>query len=239
MKLFGRDTVYSPGQKIGAYTVKKITGEGRYGICYLVNDERQQYIIKQLKRYMLKKSKTKVGFEQEILSSLDHEEVPRFIRKLEDNGLYGYLLEYKEGTTFEDLIYSENRVFPKIEIQEIGIQLISILKCLHQSGIVHRDIRVPNALYNNRKVYLVDFGLARWVDEFKYRPDVDFAYLGDFLLHLYYTSYENDGKKKKPWHQELNLREDEMLFLKRLMGIEKKYRHIDEVEHDFLTIIGN
>jgi hypothetical protein len=65
MKLFVRDAVYSPGQKIGDYTVKKVSGEGRYGICYLVSDERQHYILKQLKRVMFKKSKTKAGFEQE------------------------------------------------------------------------------------------------------------------------------------------------------------------------------
>jgi serine/threonine protein kinase len=119
------------------------------------------------------------------------------------------------------------------------MQLISILKYLHQSGVVHRDIRVPNTLYSDRKVYLVDFGLARWVDETKYCPDIDFAYLGDFLLHLYYTSYVMNGEKKKPWYEELNLKKEEMLFLKRLLGIEKKYRDIDEVEHDYLAIIEN
>ena len=239
MKLFIRDTVYSPGHKIADYTVKKVSGEGRYGICYLVSDERQHYILKQLKRGMLKKSKSKAFFEQDILSSLNHKCVPQFIRKVEDEGLYGYLLEYKEGETLEDLIYIEGRVFHDTEIHDVGMQMISILKYLHQSGIVHRDIRVSNTLYSKRNVYLLDFGLARWVDELKYRPDIDFAYLGDFLLHLYYTSYKTNGMKKKPWHEELNLKKAEMLFLKRLLGIEKKYGHIDDVEHDFLKIIRN
>jgi serine/threonine protein kinase len=238
MIFFDRETVYTPGQRIGDYTVEKISGEGRYGICYLVSDDRRYYILKQLKRLMLKKSKTKAGFEQEILSSLNHENVPRFIRKVENESFCGYLLEYKEGETFEDLIYSKDRVFSKSEIHDVGAQLIRILKYLHQSGIVHRDIRVPNTLYSDQKVYLVDFGLARWVDEVRYRPEIDFAYLGDFLLHLYYTSYETKGKKK-PWHEELNLRKEEILFLKRLLGIEDKYRDIDEVECDFLALSEN
>jgi serine/threonine protein kinase len=238
MIFFDRETVYTPGQKIGGYTVEKVSGEGRYGICYLVSDDRRHYILKQLKKFMLKKSKAKAGFEQEILSSLNHKNVPRFIGKVEYEGFCGYLLEYKEGETFEDLIYSKDRVFSKLEIHEVGAQLISILKYLHQSGIVHRDIRVPNTLYSDQKVYLVDFGLARWVDGVKYCPDIDFAYLGDFLLHLYYTSYKTKGKKK-PWHEELNLRKEEMLFLKRLLGIEDKYRDINEVERDFLALSGN
>lgn len=239
MRFFSRDTVYSPGQKLGEYTVQRVTGEGRYGICYLVSDERQHYTLKQLKRSMLKKSKDKAGFEPEILSSLNHHNLPRFIRKIDDEGLYGYLLEYKEGKTFEDLIYLENRVFHVPEIHYVGMQILGILKYLHQSGIVHRDVRVPNILYSDRKVYLVDFGLARWIDEDKYRPDIDFAYFGDFLLHLYYTSYETNGEKKKPWHEELNLRKDERLFLKRLLGLEEKYRHIDEVEEDFMAMTKN
>ncbi len=238
MRLFTRDTVYSPGRKIGDYTVKKVTGEGRYGICYLVSDERQLYILKQLKRSMLKKSKLKVLFEQEILSSLNHKSVPRFIRKIEDRELCGYLLEYKEGKSFEDLIYSERRVFSVHEVHHIGMQLISILKYLHQHGIVHRDIRVPNALYSDQQVSLLDFGLARWIDNFRYLPDVDLAYLGDFLLHLHYTSYQTNGRKKKPWHEELDLSKDEMMFLKRLLGIELRYRDINEVERDYLAIIG-
>jgi serine/threonine-protein kinase len=47
------------------------------------------------------------------------------------------------------------------------------------------------------------------------------------------------SKKKKPWHEELNLRTEEMLFLKRLLGIEKKYRSIEAVEQDYLAIIEN
>jgi serine/threonine protein kinase len=238
MRLFARDTLYSPGQKIGNYTVEQVSGEGRYGICYLVSDERQHYILKQLKRFVLKRSKAKAGYEQEVLSSLEHKSIPRFIRRIENEDLCGYLLEYKEGKTFEDLIHSEDRIFSACEIRNIGMQLVGILKYLHQSGIVHRDIRIPNTLYNNHKVYLVDFGLARPVDERKYRPDVDFAYLGDFLLHLYYTSHEMKGKKT-PWYEELSLRKEEMLFLKKLLGIDRRYRDIYEVEFDLLTIIGN
>jgi serine/threonine protein kinase len=239
MNFFVRDTLYAPGQKIGDYRVKKVCGEGRYGICYLVSDERQEYIFKQLKRFMRKKSTAKAGFEVEILSSLNHKNVPRFIGKVKEEGACGYLLEHKAGETFEDLIYFKNRVFPESAIHDVGMQLISIIKYLHKSGVVHRDIRTPNTLYSDGRLYLVDFGLARWIDELRYRPDIDFAYLGDFLLHLHYTSYVAKSKKKKPWHEELNLRTEEMLFLKRLLGIEKKYRSIEAVEQDYLAIIEN
>lgn len=237
--LFNRDKVYLPTQQIGDYTVQRVLGEGRYGICYLVSKDKKRYILKQLKRGMLKKIGAKVKYEEEILKSINHECIPKFIKKIELNEFGAYILEFKQGKTFEEIIFEDNYIFKRDEIYNIGIQLINILKYLHHSGIVHRDIRVPNVLYNQEKVYLVDFGLARWIDNKRYAEDIDFSYLGDFLLHLYYTSFEVKDKKEKVWYEELDLPKDEEIFLKRLMGIDKKYNNISEVEEEFLLLANN
>ncbi|MEI6126128.1 MAG: hypothetical protein WCQ99_06185 [Pseudomonadota bacterium] len=65
---------------------------------------------------------------------------------------------------------------------------------------------------------------------------MDFAFLGDFLLHLYYASFEGTGGKKLPWYEELVLTDKELFFLKRLMGIEQRYKSILEVEGDFFSV---
>jgi serine/threonine-protein kinase len=187
---------------------------------------------------MLKKSKGKVRFEEEILRELKHKSIPQFIDKIEDDDFYGYVLEFKEGRTFEDIIYLDGKAFEKDEIYRISGQLIELLKYLHSKGVIHRDIRVPNTLYSGENVNLVDFGLARWINDRKYKADMDFAFLGDFLLHLYYSSFEYKRVKKKPWFDELELSDMERLFLKRLMGVEKRYCRIEEVETDFYKIIG-
>ncbi len=223
-----------PNEQIDKYTIIKIIGEGRYGICYLASNNNKNYILKQLKKEMLKKIGKKVYFEGEILSSINHNYIPQFIEKIEKDKFSGYVLEFKEGKTFEEIIFKDNYIFKRKEIYKICFQLISILKYLHSMGIVHRDIRVPNTLYNNGKVYLLDFGLARWINDERYTIDEDFSYLGDFLLHLYYTSFEIANKKSKPWYDELNLYKEELMFLKRLMGIEKKYKSLDELQLDFL-----
>ena len=233
MSLFRRDKQYQPFEQIADYTFEKTIGEGRFGICHLVSAGQKSYILKQLKRGMLKKAGVKPQFEEEILRSLRHESVPRFIRKIERKDFYGYVLEFKEGRTFEDIIYLEKHVFEREEIYRVGRQLVEILKYLHSKNIVHRDIRVPNTLYDGQTVNLVDFGLARWINNEKYRADIDFAFLGDFLLHLYYSSFELKGFKKRPWHEELQLHPEELLFLKRLMGVNQRYTSIFEVEHDF------
>ena len=235
MSLFRRDKQYQPSEQIEDYTIEKTTGEGRFGICYLVSDGQKSYILKQLKRGMLKKAGAKARFEEEILRSLQHESIPRFIKKIEREDFYGYVLEFKEGRTFEDIIYLDKHVFEREEIYRVGRQLVEILKYLHSKSIVHRDIRVPNTLYDSdgQMVNLVDFGLARWINNEKYRADMDFAFLGDFLLHLYYSSFELKGFKKCPWYDELQLHPKELLFLKRLMGVNRRYTSISEVEYDF------
>jgi tRNA A-37 threonylcarbamoyl transferase component Bud32 len=103
--------------------------------------------------------------------------------------------------------------------------------------VVHRDVRVPNTLYNEGKICLVDFGLARWMGEDTYKADIDFSFLGDFLLHLHYTSFETVSSKKRPWFEELELTRKETVLLKKLLGIDNRYGSIYEVEHDYLTMI--
>lgn len=226
LDLFRRDKILKPSDQVNEYKVQKILGEGRYGVCYQICHGPELYILKQLKRRMLKKSREKVYFEEEILRTLEHKRIPRFIEKIELEGFCGYVLEFKEGKTFEDIIYLDKYIFSREEIYNVGSQLIDILKYLHSKGVVHRDIRVPNTLYYEQKVNLVDFGLARWINKEKYRANMDFAYLGDFLLHQYYSSFECKEHKRHPWYYELELTEKEQLFLKRLMGVEKRYKSI-------------
>ncbi|EGW38183.1 kinase domain protein [Desulfosporosinus sp. OT] len=92
-------------------------------------------------------------------------------------------------------------------------------------------------MYDGQKVNLVDFGLARRINNEKYRVDMDFAFLGDFLLHLYYSSFELKGFKKRPWYDELLLQPKELLLLKRLMGVDQRYTSIFEFEHDFCETV--
>lgn len=239
IKLFNKDKVYSPSDKIGEYTILKVLGEGRFGICYLANKDEKLYIVKQLKKGMLKQSGEKIVYEREILEKTQHECIPKFIEKISNDKFYGYILEYKEGKTFEEIIFADNYVFKKEEIYNIALQLISIAEYLHSIGVVHRDIRVPNVLYNNGKVILLDFGLARWINNKRYSVDVDFSYLGDFLIHLYYTAYEiKEEIDEKPWYEELDLYDDEKRVLKRLMGIEERYKSIEEVKEEFLMLIN-
>jgi serine/threonine protein kinase len=74
------------------------------------------------------------------------------------------------GESLLDLLHKK-KVFPMKWINEIGIQIIYLLRDIHTRGIIHRDIKPDNFLFGlndkdekkNEKpmVYLIDFGFAK------------------------------------------------------------------------------
>lgn len=237
---FWRRKIYPPGYLLGGYKVIRVIGEGRFGVCYLVDLEGKQYVLKEIKSKGLKKSGNKVIFEEKILSSIDHPAIPKIIDTIKNDNIYAYILEYKSGKTVEDMLFGDNYTFTPSEIYKIGFRIIDIIKYLHVRNIVHRDIRVPNVIINEEDVYLIDFGLARLANNERYIPSVDFSYFGHLLLHLYYSSFKKTNRKSQPWYDELELSSSELKFLKRLLGLDEEYKNIYDVEKDFFVLeIGN
>jgi serine/threonine-protein kinase len=227
------DIKHSREQYFEKLRVLKTLGEGKFGTCYLVTDERNLFTLKLLKKEKYKKNPRKAKYEEDILKALSHEAIPRFVRELEDESLIGFVLEYKQGIDLETMISSQGYVFTRNEIYNMVKQLIDILKYLHGEGVVHRDIRLPNILFKDNRIYLIDFGLSRWMDNKNFKTDRDFLCLGRLLVQLYYASFTDKPKKSRPWYEELSLSSKELTFLKKLMGNEKGYKNISEVEMDF------
>ncbi len=223
-------------KEIGGYTVVHSVGEGRYGKCYFASSPSgSPVIIKRFKSKMLKKNKEKNVHEAVILSQLKHERIPELLGVINNKGFYAFVLEFKPGKTIEEMLFKQNYIFNASEIYNIGFQLIEVIKYLHYNGVVHRDIRCANVLYDGNNISLVDFGLARWIDGKQYKCDTDFSYLGDLLLYLIYSTFEKPKKNKKhPWYEELSITCNQKLFLKRLLRLEPPYSDIIEVECDYM-----
>lgn len=225
------DKYYRKKDIVNGYSIVKIIGEGRYGIVYLaINEKNEKCVIKQLKNDMLKETREKLFYEEQILKSLNYVGFPKFISNFKDKYREGYILEYVEGKVFEDILTIEGYKFTKDEIYKIGSQLLELVEILHNNNIVHRDIRLPNVIVKeNKDLVLIDFGLARIIDNKKYGKEMDYWFIADFLIHLYYSSYEESDSEEKPWYEELELNMEEKNFLKRLMGIDGSYENIEEI----------
>jgi serine/threonine-protein kinase len=230
------------GKKISRYTISSLIGQGRYGICFLAHsDDGNQVVIKKFKKGLFVLNGRKNEYEAVILSQLQDSRVPELLGVINEQGFYGFVLEYKPGKTIKEMLFKDHHEFSDQEIYAIGAQLIEIIKYLHHHGVVHRDIRLPNVLFRNGKLFLVDFGLARWADDHRYLYSFDFSYLGDFLLYLIYSAFDETltRSKKTPWYDELNLDAEKTHFLKKLLRLEIPYETVDQIEIDFRKIFSH
>lgn len=67
------------------------------------------------------------------------------------------------GYSLQDLM--NNKKLSLLLIFKLGIKIISIIKAIHEKGLVHRDIKPHNFLFglNEKKtdIYLIDFGFCK------------------------------------------------------------------------------
>jgi len=232
------DKYYKENDTIDCYTIQELLGEGRYGIVYLAVDKDQnKYVVKQLKNEMIKKGENKLFYEELSLKKLQQPYFPKFVSRFRDKERKGYILEYIEGKVFEDILRKDRYQFGREEIYQVCGQLLDMVEILHSSNIVHGDIRLPNIIRkDNNELSLIDFGLARIMDKDYHTKELDYWYIGDFLIHLYYTTYQKVSRINRPWFKELDLKPEEKVFLKRLMGIEDSYKNIHEIRQQLNKI---
>ncbi len=213
------------GNIIKGFTITKKLGEGRFGKVYLAEKNNKKIIIKQLKHEAIFKQSHKIKFEVSTLKDIAYlkdKRFPRYLGKFKLPHIRGYILEYKTGKTMEHIIFRDKMKFSRAEIYNFALQILDMVDILHAHNIVHKDIRIPNLILENDELYLIDFGLARYIDNKKYKTDLDFWYLGDFMIHLFYTNYDKSPLIDKPWYKQLDLTPKELILLKRLMRVNKE-----------------
>jgi len=108
------------------------------------------------------------SLEAEILRRLDNPQVPGFVEAFTHEGIHYIVQEFIDGLPLSYLLDAGHR-FSEEEIKEIVLQLLGILNDLHcpprkKDAVIHRDLRLSNLLLKGEKVFLIDFGFARFLD---------------------------------------------------------------------------
>lgn len=225
-------------KNVGPYKMQYRIGSGRYGVCYLAENElRQQVVIKKFRKHIFKKNKDNNHFEAELLSSIQHHTIPKLLGIFNNRSGYFFVLEYKKGITIENLLFNCRKEYSDKEIYRIGSQLLEAISYLHKNQIIHGDISIANILDDETNVSLIDFGLARRVQDNIIEPQLDYACFGEILLYLLYSAFHGDGKRA--WYDELPLDSRKKTYIKRLISDESFFSDINEVQYYFTEYFYN
>jgi len=161
------------------YQPGALLGSGGYSVVYHARDmweDGRGVAIKQINLQGLNAEQTieatnTFNREVQLLSSLNHPQVPRLYDHFGDSDHWYLVLEYLEGSTLE--VYLEMRAVRSQPIQvdealSIALQVCTVLEYLHtrQPPVIFRDLKPGNIIRTPAgKLSLIDFGIAR-----HYRP---------------------------------------------------------------------
>ncbi|ALC90212.1 hypothetical protein AM500_10780 [Bacillus sp. FJAT-18017] len=248
---------FPPGTLVAErYTVVRLLGTGGYGHTYQVIDQEtgSQVALKALRLHKRISRSGKAGFEREkeFLQKIQTSGVPAYYDSGKHEGKPYYTMELVEGKNFEQIIFEEGRSFDERQAFEVASEILDILYGLHQQGIIHRDVRIPNVIQSKDRIYLLDLGLAQTAVMAKghaffkkYHPrkernvQADFYGLGHFILFLLYSSYSPaPGQKEQSWAEELDISQQARAIIKRLLKIDGEYSSCSEVQIDISRLIN-
>lgn len=102
--------------------------------------------------------------ENEIMQALQHEHIVPCLDVGHD-GRYSYLvMPYLQGGTLKDML--DESLLTLEEACVVLEQLTGALAYIHALGLLHRDIKPTNILFDqDSHLYLTDFGIASWLGE--------------------------------------------------------------------------
>jgi serine/threonine protein kinase/ActR/RegA family two-component response regulator len=150
--------------KYGIYKIETLIGSGGMGYVFKAFDEPlDRFVaIKILSKRLSSSTQFVERFRREakVLASIDHPGIAHIFSFGEEDGECYFAMQWCPGGSLADLIRKKGRIelLPSLEII---LQCAQALEAASKKGIVHRDIKPNNLLFDeNQHIQVVDFGLA-------------------------------------------------------------------------------
>ena len=151
--------------KVGRYKIKSELGRGGMATVYLAFDpiSNREVAIKILPRELLNNLVTRARFKRELklVTSLEHPAiVPVYDVGGDEDHQPFFVMRYMSGGSLSDMI--KRGKFSLRDAALIIERLASALDHAHSKGVIHRDIKPDNVLFDSsNNPYLSDFGVAK------------------------------------------------------------------------------
>lgn len=164
-KTSGFQQAVEPGELVGAFRIIRLLGQGGMGSVYLA--ERADGAFKQdvaIKCLNVPAMRDRFLQEREVLSQLDHPAIARLIDGGVTSGGVQYLaMEYVRGSTID--AYCREQVATLEGRIRLLIEAGDAIAYAHRRLVIHRDIKPSNLLVSDGRVKLLDFGVAKLLQE--------------------------------------------------------------------------
>lgn len=185
--------------QLGRYELIRPLGKGAMGAVYLANDPtiRREVAIKTLMLNELGDDRDELRErflrEAETAGRLQHPNIATVYDVGEEGDLAFIAMDYVPGGTLADWV-QEDDLLELGTLYQVMEQVCQALGYAHKEGVVHRDIKPGNILYDpdTMTVKVTDFGIASLADYSRTKT-------GAILGSPYYMSPEQvSGKKVGP-----------------------------------------
>jgi len=142
-------------------------GTGYNGSVFLAKskDTHETFAVKPFRLHRITQSqKRELKNEVEVFLAMDHPHVARLRDVYEDEAELRLVMERLEGGELFDRVAALGR-FTEKDAQDTMYQILVAINYIHTRGIVHRDIKLENFLYDSKQyahLKLIDFGFSRF-----------------------------------------------------------------------------
>jgi serine/threonine protein kinase/tetratricopeptide (TPR) repeat protein len=152
--------------RIGSFRILDRLGEGGMGVVYAAQDERLQrrVAIKMIRDDSgLREARDRFWREARSAAKLNHPNVCQIYDVGEEGSDLWIAMELLEGEPLASRMARD-----PISLSEAGpivLGILAALDALHRHQIVHRDLKPSNVFLTSHGVKLLDFGLARPIED--------------------------------------------------------------------------